>query len=269
MNNTFDIKRFGLLMKRQWLELGKIYLISLGILAGVIIGFYGIFTFGNSSVQNNLELNFREPLFILLGILFLTITANTHFSQLGQKPKLIVELMIPASTLEKFLIGLFLSVFLTIVSYLLVFYLIDLAVVSKLKSIYHSEMITSSYVQGVGNVVKKVYNPVYLYQKNIPTLIKPLCALPLLISSVFFMGSVYFNKFHYVKTMISLMIFCGLWIAFIINTGQSLFNDKVRDRSYNWDPSRPEMEWGVTVLLLLLSIFLWFVTYIRLREKEV
>ena len=256
-------------MKRQWLEFGKIYLISLGILAGIIIGFYGFFTFVDRSSASILSLNFREPLFILLGILFLTVTATTHFSQLGQKPKLIVELMIPASTLEKFLLGLFFSVFLAILSYVLVFYLIDFAFVYKLRTIFHSETTSLIHMQGVGDVEKKIINPVYFFEKILPKLFKPLYILPILISSLFFLGSVYFTKSQYVKTMISLMVFCGLWLTSIINTGQFLFNDKVRNGSYNWDANENNLEWGITIFLLLLSVFFWIITFIRLREKEV
>ena len=41
MNNTFNIQRLGLLLKRQWLEFGKIYLITVAVALGVIITFYG------------------------------------------------------------------------------------------------------------------------------------------------------------------------------------------------------------------------------------
>lgn len=269
MNNTFNIKRLGLLVKRQWLESGKIHLISLGIVAGVIIGFYGLYFFTSikdKTMGNNLGLYFREPLFFILGILFLTIAANMHFSQLGQKSKLIVELMVPASTLEKFLVGLFFSTFMAFLSYILIFYLIDFAYVSELKSTYHFESVQKNYIGGVGEVVKRMNYPVYFFEKNLP-MAKPLYILPFLISSIFFLGSVYFTNSQYVKTMISLMVFCVSFITFFVHASKYLFHDKVKNENYNTNFNGTE--WGATIFLIALSIIFWAITYVRLREKEV
>ncbi|EOR94679.1 hypothetical protein ADIARSV_2277 [Arcticibacter svalbardensis MN12-7] len=264
-------------MKRQWLEFGKIYVISLGIVAGIIIGFYGLFFFNLIKDRSAGEfislLYLRGPLFCILGVLFLTIAANTHFSQLGQKPKLIVELMIPASTLEKFLIGLFISIFLPLLSYLLVFFLIDFTFVfvyvSDLKNTYYAQSIENIHIESVKEAVMNTYYPDYFFEKNLPTLFKPLYVIPIFISSLFFLGSVYFTKSQYVKTMISLMVFCGIWITFIVYTTKYLFEDKVKIGSYNLIESNQSAEWLTVVFIALLSIVFWAITYVRLREKEV
>ncbi|RZL57709.1 MAG: hypothetical protein EOO93_17695, partial [Pedobacter sp.] len=90
MNNTFNINRFGLLLKRQWLDFGKIYLISLVVVIGVIIGFYAFSAplpskTNNFDYDSNLDMRFRYPLFLILGFLFISIVASSYFSLLGQK----------------------------------------------------------------------------------------------------------------------------------------------------------------------------------------
>ncbi|WP_069660736.1 hypothetical protein [Arcticibacter eurypsychrophilus] len=266
MNNTFNFKRFGLLMKRQWLEFGKIYLISLGIVAGVIIASYGLYYFRfieNEGMKNVLVPDLRVVLFFILGTLFLTIAANTQFSQLGQKSKLIVDLMVPASTLEKFLTGLFFSVILAFLSYLLVFCLIDFALVSELKNTSHSEALQ---MNDAGQLVMGKYNPAYFFEKNSNMIIQ-IASVPILISSLFFLGSVYFTKHQYVKTMISLMVFSGLWITFTAYTNKYIFHDKVISGDFKWIVYIHKTEWWIA-LYIVLSVFFWAITYVRLREKE-
>ncbi len=142
MNNTFNIQRLGLLLKRQWLEFGKIYLITVAVALGVIITFYGFllssYFIYHSRQPDYYSLNFREPLFLIFGFLFITIIASSYFAHLGQKPKATIDLMIPASTFEKFLTSIFFTGILSTVSFVIIFYLTDLAFVSKLRSIYQS-----------------------------------------------------------------------------------------------------------------------------------
>ena len=179
MNNTFNIQRFGLLLKRQWLEFGKIYLISLAVVLGIFLTFYGynayLFSFYGQLADHyeNSYLFFREPLFIVLGLLFVTVIASSYFAHLGQKPKAIIDLMIPASTFEKFLTGVFFTSILTSASFLLLFYLTDLAFVMNIKAKMPAEQ--------------------YFFVKNNPNAFKPIYLIPFFVSSVFLLGSIYFS----------------------------------------------------------------------------
>ena len=168
MNNTFNIQRFGLLLKRQWLEFGKIYLITLAVALGVIITFYGFSTY-NAITENGpfhtRLLGFREPLFLIFGFLFITIIASNYFAHLGQKPKAIIDLMIPASTFEKFLTGILFTSILSTVSFIIIFYLTDLVFVSKLKSVAQNIGTEISFTDANGDV--KTYNYLmYFFDKN-------------------------------------------------------------------------------------------------------
>jgi hypothetical protein len=59
---------FGLI-RRQWIGFGRIYLMSIGIIAGVIFGFYAVNLGSNyDDIKKNTVyslLNFRAPLFCI------------------------------------------------------------------------------------------------------------------------------------------------------------------------------------------------------------
>ncbi|HTN00177.1 MAG TPA: hypothetical protein VL088_15580 [Pedobacter sp.] len=270
MNNTFNIQRFGLLLRRQWLEFGKIYLITLAVVLGVIITFYGFATW--STIAENYpfserSMHFREPLFLIFGFLFITVISSSYFAHLGQKPKAIIDLMIPASTFEKFLTGILFTAVLSTISFLVIFYLTDLAFVSKLRSIAHSTTKISS-----GGITKTVDNITYFFSKNNPREFKSIFILtPFFVTSLFLLGSIYFNRFHYIKTAISLMIFSGIWTFIIVKAGQALFEGRisVNHGNGNMNDGKFWAELAIFALMLLLTAIVWSITYVRLKEKEV
>jgi len=277
MNNTFSIQRFGLLLKRQWLEFGKIYLISLAVIFGIFLVFYGYYY---KEILERLDhplsyswrvLNFREPLFVVTGFLFITIIASNYFAHLGQKSKAIIDLLIPASTFEKFLTGLFFVIFLGIGSYLLLFYVTDLVFVTRFRSLFDglSELTTK-----VGEIreVKIAENLPYFFEKNNPNEFKALYFLPFLITSIFLLGSIYFNKFHYIKTAISVMIFSGITTYILVKTGEWLMKGKVMINDGdmgNEQFTKSTAELYVSLLFIVLTLIFWSITYVRLKEKEV
>ncbi len=260
MNNTFSIQRFGLLLKRQWLEFGKIYLISLVVVIGVLLAFY----FGSlwsvlreETPFRSRDLNFREPLFLVFGFMFISVIASNYFAHLGQKPKAIIDLMIPASTFEKFLTGIFFTTILSTASFLLLFYLTDLAFVGKLRGIYNDN---------------EVNNMQYFFTKNTADLFVPIYWVPFFVTSIFLLGSIYFEKFHYIKTAICVMIFSGIWAAIIAKSNKLLFDGRIPinyDNAKHVFNERSTAEILASLILIVLTLIFWTITYVRLKEKEV
>lgn len=274
MNNTFNINRFGLLLKRQWLEFGKIYIISLLVTLGIIVTFYG-FLVGSAlfEVKEGLQfermLEFREPLFAFLGFLFISIIASSYFAHMGQKPKAVIDLLIPASTFEKFLSSIFYTVILSITSFILLFYLADLAFISKLRSMYTDVEQVTPFVDRSGNTISSIDHINYIVSKNKAELIAVLYLVPVFVTSIFLLGSIYFNRFHYIKTAISVMIFVGIWSYITIKSGELLFENRVEIRSFHMKNPQAAAEcWAFIIVALAILIF-WAITYVRLKEKEV
>ena len=95
MSNVFNFNRLCALIRRQWIAVGKIYMMSIVIIAAIFIAFYGFsISMSYEDLKTNPQvmagvLTFRQPLFYLLGLFFVTIISSSYFSDLGQKTKAI------------------------------------------------------------------------------------------------------------------------------------------------------------------------------------
>lgn len=265
MNNTFNINRFGLLLKRQWLDFGKIYLISFGVLVGILIFFYAITLNGEAlkHISTN-TLNFRYPLFLITGFIFISVIASSYFANLGQKSKAIAIILIPASTTEKFLVAIFYTLFITVATYLLCFYLVDLAFISSIRK---THSLTSSYTDYLGKKVV-VDNIAYFSSTETVKGFYKFYYVPLLINSVFLLGSIFFQNFHYVKTSISVMALQALWVASTILIMQKITQNTVWVGSQYWQNDE-NVFFVMGLVGLFLTFAFWFISFIRLKEKEV
>ncbi|WP_231425731.1 hypothetical protein [Pedobacter sp. Leaf250] len=269
MNNTFNINRFGLLLKRQWLDFGKVYLISLLVVVGALVGFYfyyipSPFKENNFDYDGNLDMRFRYPIYLILGFLFISIVASSYFSLLGQKSRAILELMTPASTFEKFLSGVFYTTLVSFASYIILFYLIDLSFVKYL-NMHLGEFKNTSKASST-LTVDGFFDQI-LSDKKYREYCAAFFGLPFLITSIFLLGSVYFKNFHYIKTTVSTMLFSAICIYVIYNVGDLLTRNMTRkDPVGNIDN---EILLSIFLTGTVLTLIFWLITYVRLKEKEV
>jgi hypothetical protein len=269
MNNTFNINRFGLLVKRQWLDFGKIYLISLIVIAGILTGFY-IFNIPTALRNNRINddgyfnMGFRIPLFLIMGFIFISVVSSSYFASFGQKSKAILDLMTPASVFEKFMCGLFYSAIVSILSYLLIFYLTDLAFTNYV----NSTLSTFKDVKLENQTLKGAQTFIDSALPNMDVT-RAFFAIPFLIASIFFLGSIYFERFHYIKTAVSVMVFSGIASYLIFKTADLLTRDMVSvNRSFRSEDKDNILLIALLITMVLTLIF-WTITYVRLKEKEV
>lgn len=254
MNNTFNIHRFNLLLKRQWLEFGKIFLITLLVATGVIVAFYGLTLLPLRELGYiPRRLGFREPLFFIFGYLFVSIIASSYFAHLGQKSKAIIDLLIPASTFEKFLAGFFFTSILSVLAFLLIFTITDWAFIAYIKSYFKT-----------GNLDELAEMKTF-FIKNDFSLFAPLYVIPFTVTSIFLLGSAYFNRFHYIKTAVCVMIFSGLWTYIVMNAVEWILSGKI-PISRN---SKDAAEWLSFAIITVFTLVVFSITYVRLKEKEV
>ncbi|WP_199117131.1 hypothetical protein [Pedobacter sp. ASV28] len=256
MNNTFNLHRFNLLLKRQWLEFGKIFLITLVVAVGVFVAFYGFTLFPLEGPISARRLNFREPLFIGFGFLFISVIASSYFAHLGQKSKAVIDLMIPASTFEKFLTGVFFTSILSILSFILLFSVTDWAFITYIQAQFKT--VSSDHTEPIA----------YFFTKNKVSAFAPLYIVPFTVTSIFLLGSIYFNRFHYIKTAISVMIFSGIWSYIVVKATEKLLAGKMPINNTG-NNGKNSMEWLIFAILSALTLVVWVITYVRLKEKEV
>lgn len=121
----FSFNRFGLLVRKQWAEQGRIYLMGLAVLAGLIflIGLLRVVTNGLWPVAVQGE--FFMLFLWLSGGLF----ASLQFSALADKARGSAYLTLPASHLEKFAVGVFYAFVVFLPAFILTFYAIDVPLV--------------------------------------------------------------------------------------------------------------------------------------------
>lgn len=272
MNNTFNINRFGLLLKRQWLDFGKIYLLSLIVIFGVLIGIYAFnIPKANEGLppmdSGYISLRFRYPIFGIVGFLFISIVASSYFSNLGQKSKAIIDLMTPASTFEKFLAGVFYTAILSVTSYLVIFYITDFAFCKYLDSSfstfpYDASLTFMGKITHVHGIHAQLLNDEMDFEEY-----RGLSFIPFLVTSVFLLGSVYFNRFHYIKTSVSVVISVAI-IMYIIYLSVSKIGENMVQVASSENNDRAAFT-IIFVSSVVLSLFFWLITYVRLKEKEV
>jgi len=113
MNNTLNMNRFRLLVRRQWTENKKVYLLLWGVISLSLVGLT-IF-----SEKHNLYI-----LYILLFCFGGCVMVTTLFSRWSDFGSSSFFLLLPASSTEKFLCGLFYGLILFIPVYCLNFVII-------------------------------------------------------------------------------------------------------------------------------------------------
>lgn len=278
MNNTFNTRRFSLLLKRQWLEFGKIYLMSLGIIVAIIVGFY-LFNFPDITEYKKTEMvayriNFREPLFTLLGPLFISIIAGTYFAHLGNKAKATSDLLTPASKLEKYATAIIYTSIVPILSYVFIFSVVDFCFVQAYLSDYSYVEKVYEGGQYVNRTIEKgdwlFFNHSHLLHSYFNEVVLICSSFSILITAVFLMGSIYFNRFQYIKTLVTVSALVSVAMPIYVQAGKFFFHNKVRISTDN-SLSGPGDNGPILIAtgITIIALFFYIVGYIRYKEKEV
>lgn len=270
MKTIFDFNRYTNLIRRQWINFGKVYLMTLGIITGLFISFYGFFLWNSLDAFNIADirgmLDFRIFLFVIVGLLFVTIIASTYFSSLGDKSKAIFELLIPASAVEKFLTAIFYTFILPILSFCLLFFIVDFAFVSYERQLFADfialEMSKSSDIKATDFFR-------YFFVMPFPSQLYLMCFLPVVLSSLFLLGSIYFSKFQYIKTMISLFIYLFVFVFMMINIMKWVTAGTIDIGSDSYFTTEINVLKIISLTGVVVAILVWFIGFLRLKEKEV
>ena len=219
------------------------------------------------------EVTFFFSLF-LVGPFF----ASQFFSDLGSKTKGTNYLMVPASVLEKLLCGLLYSTILFFIVFTLAFYLVDVLVV-LIANAFHPSYNGVTTQEGIAFKahVANVFNMRELPQNN--HLSYYFLVVFLTLQSVALLGSVYFSRYSYIKTVISLTVIIIITFLMLFKLQESLMPKgnfslteyKIYDNDQVKIISLPV--WAQKLLEYLASyafaFIFWVTTYFRLKEKEV
>jgi hypothetical protein len=275
MNAVFNLNRWVLNIGKHWGEHKKRYLLSLAAVAGLLVLWYSFIMI----VQPHGPLGVPMQGTTYFVGLFLTgcLFASLLFNDLSDGPKAIHYLLTPASALEKLLTAIVFGVILFFISYTIVFYAIDFIMVKvsngMITAWLEREHKAPQPLQEIINVfVSEKEDPLHYY----------LLLIFFAVQSVFLLGSVYFVRNQYIKTLVSGLVVFLFLVFFVHKVMGSFMPDggffepftvyRVFNKSQG-DGMIQLPQWFSAILLFLtkytLAPALWVVTYFRLKEKEV
>lgn len=272
MNNQFNFNRFLLLIKRQWNENKKLFLMGMAVLLGLGIIFYGTTT---SWRMANLNYDI-QMVTVIVGLFFAgAIFTNFIFKDFSEKNTTGNFLMIPASLLEKLLAGTFYSLIVYPIVLLIIFSIIDYSFVNYL-NINHIQIL-AEHKEAIVN-----------WQENIPFL-KQFIKRPntdkgiiigiWLVSQIFtILGSIAFGRWSIIKTFaLGFCTFFGYIFIFLF-FHKLLIGDLFEKMAGNdvvglMDQTKPITDLFSKILLisilLILPTILLISSYFKLKEKQV
>jgi hypothetical protein len=259
MNEVFSFRRFRRLFVKHTIEHYRTYLMSVAVLVGVLI-LGGSFIFYMMSYPP--DLGFQTAMFGILLLLAGTLFTSTVFSDYGDKNKAIPALTLPATALEKFLVGWLYSFPIFLVVYIGAFYLALLG-------------LSSGRHWGAG----QHFYPLNLRQSGMTLVFVFYSVLHAL--SLF--GAVFFKKLHFIKTGFAFFIALGATILFNtlllkIITGLGVvvlalpfgfLGFTVHHHYYSISLNDPGTGMMIKYVWMLATLLMWIAAYFRLKEKQV
>lgn len=281
MNQVFDFKRWTLLVAKHWSENKRKYLLGTVAMAGFLFfwfGFVVVIDWGRP-IPSFIQIQTYYVGLAITGLFF----ASSTFAELSSGPRAMNFLTFPASHLEKLLCSLLYSLVIFFVVYTAVFYLVDFSMVKLANSAAAARWqgganVPSSEVVNIFSEFNKGSDP------DEPNLFLLSILMYVIVQSAYILGSVYFSKYSFIKTTISLLVIAFALILFLAkvmdpmmpNGGyyQGLTSYQVVENGNFQNAKIVQLpEWIGNLLFSLvkfaLAPLLWVVTYFRLKEKEV
>lgn len=280
MNNTFDIKRFGLVMRKDFQENWKRhslqFLAMLGIIAAVLCFQYEseIHTTCSSefcqvnSYANASLLIAGSILFLALGIVF----ASTLMEPMRNKTKKISFLIVPASDLEKYLSRWVIVVVGYTIAFFLALWLADLFRVAIFSIRYPNidvemlnfrELINTNYYR-TGDVGGYAFFSTHFFYMCL--------SFFFLLQSICVLGSTFWEKASFVKTFAASLV---IVFSFLLVSRWTIllffqdFNQFSRLSNSKLDFSESLGFLILTGVFVFFALVNWTIAYFRFRESEI
>lgn len=272
MNQTFSFQRFSLLVAKHWAENKKRYLLSAVAIIGLLVMWFLFIMLTDGQYPMADGIQQVTYLFSVFGVG--AFYASQYFKDLGSKSKASNYLLVPASSLEKLMCSLLYVVIFSFIAFTALFYLADFIMVSIANAVHPSY--DKDHVATVANVFT---SPGISGDANMNFYF--LLAF-FTIQAAFLLGSIYFEKFSFIKTAISIFVIAlsiFFLMYFFIETvlpNGSYHKGFMRSYLVIVDGENDHLVqlplWIGSVLKLLfmyaIAPLLWVVTYFRLKEKQ-
>lgn len=277
MNQTFSMNRWGLLLGKHWSENRKKYTLGMVAIASLLALWYGFMILVGPGVQADVQAPTYFVGLFVIGCIF----ASLLFADLSDKPKGISYLSVPASHLEKLLCNLLFGVIVFFIVYLVIFYLITMPMLALSNAVKAAKWKSNELNYPFSK--EELINVFSFGKSRGEDFFYYLHLAFFAVQSAFILGSVYFTRFSFIKTIISLLV---VWLLLFLFVAKVL-NPLMPDGNYfngitSWSLGHGEESgykivmlpaWVDSTLLFLFKFTLaplfWITTYFRLKEKEI
>lgn len=260
-SNTFSGKRFALLWKQHFIQNTNLLLLGGGAYIGVIFIILTIAQIGNEMAPHDLEM-FRGFLLAFVGI-FGVMYVGHAFPAFRSKERTINYLMVPASSIEKFLFE-FISRLGIIFILMPILYWITFHMHGYILSLFTTEMFKPI---GVGFL-----NDTGLWEVDHLAVIASLLIAATLFGFVLaFTGAAMFQKQPLIKTLFSLAMIIVFFSSFMYIAIEPLGVGRYNPPEDMWLLPRNELSAlkFITYMLVVGNLIMLFVAYRKLIEREV
>lgn len=269
MNNFFNYPRFSLLVKRQWVENRKLFLMATLVIFGMGIITYSLnFNWVSGSLFN---IQGRTIIFFIGFFLSGSLSTSYIFKDLSDKNSSTSYLLVPASHFEKLSSGVFYAIIVLPAVYLIVFYFLDTAFVSIANSILDNHK-SIGIIEIEGDFHnKRLFENLTEIEFARAGLILPIWFG---IQAFIILGSISFMQWSFIKTG-----FAGFVILFVIVLLVGLMEKLLLDdlsnelggtHYFQIKPTRDMLNGYVMFgLKYALTPLLLVIAYFRLKEKQV
>jgi len=262
MNQIFDIKRVLLVSKLSYNLNKKMLLISIGGFFGLIfIVTFFIAYYTNSEIIGKGMNGFLFSAYAFLLFMGSIILSGRAFQNLNSPEKSIAQLMMPASTFEKFILPL---VYTSLGWLLLSFTLFGVFgfVTTALWNIVFDLQIENFVIFEIlsdSNAIKIVESLFFIH-------------------SIFFLGAVSFKKYPIAKTALATFIVNIIFVVFTLILIMVLFGsfdffgesiENIYDLYFNADLMERIGKVMEKIFIVLLPGVLYLIAYFKLKEREV
>ncbi|RYE29241.1 MAG: hypothetical protein EOP42_14835 [Sphingobacteriaceae bacterium] len=259
MNQTFSAKRFAMLFSKHVVENYKTYLMSAGVLAGILFLGLGLNAYASNGY---LKINTQTGFFIA-GLLFAgSIFTSLIFADLGNKKEAIPALTLPASAFEKYLVSWLITLPIFILIFTGIFYFVAAVVISFGSSSPGRE----NHLLNIFSEDQEAYYAFIIY---------------IFLHAVIFFGAIYFERLHFIKTAFA--FFISVFLLGLINrpilsamfdqsvTGTSIFSPvDISNGNEAFQIHAPDVKTATEAIITgIVVLILWTSAYYKLKEKEV
>ena len=276
MNNIFNIKRFGLVFRKDILENRKRYMLLFLTILGIItlfITFESLDYYSNERNNSDINFNLLKVISLLFGI-FGMIFAATFMNPMNSKIKRMSYLINPSSNLEKFMTRWIIVTVGYIISFFIALWIADILRVGVCSARYPDIDVTFLDITKLMSSDETGVFFEYLFSKG---LFMTVTAMFFLFQSFFILGSTFWEKSTFVKTFsagilisLSFALICR-WTILIFYGSFNEFVDVFVSviPSTNIDVNKESAAAITSLVISLFTLINWTLAYFRFRESEI